>query len=244
MCSRRLDSGLVRTAFLALLGEMLAGADRIDEGFRAVDEGFAHAEKTLEGGISRSSIVFATAYCCAVPVIRPAQRKACGLLSRVLSSSRRSPSSCAPRRISPGCSFQTGGATTRAPCSRRSSRGSPKATRRKIRWPRAPCLPRDRPVTSSGTPPLLVERVLEEEYAFLHQAPDEDATDRRRRSSPEPPSVCSATLAGHSALCLSGGGVRSGSFGLGVSRGWRRPGCSTSSTICQRSPAAATLAAG
>jgi predicted ATPase len=45
-----IGSGLVRTAFLALLAEMLAGADRIDEGLQAVDEGFAHAEKTLEGG--------------------------------------------------------------------------------------------------------------------------------------------------------------------------------------------------
>ena len=45
-----IGSGLVRTAFLALLGEMLASAGRIDEGLRAVDEGFAHAEKTLEGG--------------------------------------------------------------------------------------------------------------------------------------------------------------------------------------------------
>ncbi len=45
-----IGSGLVRTAFLALLGEMLANADRIEEGLRAVDEGFAHAEKTLEGG--------------------------------------------------------------------------------------------------------------------------------------------------------------------------------------------------
>ena len=45
-----IGSGLVRTAFLALLGEMLAGAGRMDEGLRAVDEGFAHAETTLEGG--------------------------------------------------------------------------------------------------------------------------------------------------------------------------------------------------
>jgi hypothetical protein len=45
-----IGSGLVRTAFLALLAEMLAGAGRVDEGLRAVDEGFAHAEKTLEGG--------------------------------------------------------------------------------------------------------------------------------------------------------------------------------------------------
>ena len=45
-----IGSGLVRTAFLALLAEMLAGADRIDEGLLAIDEGFAHAETTLEGG--------------------------------------------------------------------------------------------------------------------------------------------------------------------------------------------------
>ncbi len=45
-----IGSGLVRTAFLALLAEMLAGAGRIDEGLQAVDEGFAHAERTLEGG--------------------------------------------------------------------------------------------------------------------------------------------------------------------------------------------------
>jgi predicted ATPase len=45
-----IGSGLVRTAFLALLAEMLAVAGRLDEGFRAVDEGFVHAETTLEGG--------------------------------------------------------------------------------------------------------------------------------------------------------------------------------------------------
>jgi predicted ATPase len=45
-----IGSGLVRTAFLALLAEMLLSAGRIDEGLHAVAEGFAHAEKTLEGG--------------------------------------------------------------------------------------------------------------------------------------------------------------------------------------------------
>jgi predicted ATPase len=45
-----IGSGLVRTAFLALLAEMLAGAGRIEDGLRAVDEGFAHAEASLEGG--------------------------------------------------------------------------------------------------------------------------------------------------------------------------------------------------
>jgi tetratricopeptide (TPR) repeat protein len=45
-----IGSGLVRTAFLALLAEALLAAGRIDEGLQAVDEGFAHAERTLEGG--------------------------------------------------------------------------------------------------------------------------------------------------------------------------------------------------
>ena len=42
-------------------------------------------------------------------------------------------------------------------------------------------------MTSSGTPPLLVERVLEEEYAFLHGRPTKGHQHRRRRSS-QPPS--------------------------------------------------------
>lgn len=45
-----IGSGLVRTAFLALLAEALGAAGRIEEGLRAVDEGFEHAERTLEGG--------------------------------------------------------------------------------------------------------------------------------------------------------------------------------------------------
>ncbi len=45
-----IGAGLVRTAFLALLAQMLASAGRIDDGLRAVEEGFAHAEATLEGG--------------------------------------------------------------------------------------------------------------------------------------------------------------------------------------------------
>jgi predicted ATPase len=45
-----IGSGLVRTAFLALLAEMLLEAGRVEEGLRAVDDGFAHGEQTLEGG--------------------------------------------------------------------------------------------------------------------------------------------------------------------------------------------------
>ena len=45
-----ISAGLVRPAFLALLGDALCRADRGEEGLRAVDEGLAHAERTGEGG--------------------------------------------------------------------------------------------------------------------------------------------------------------------------------------------------
>ncbi len=45
-----IGSGLVRTAFLALLADPLCRAGRIDEGLRAIDEGFAHADRMGEGG--------------------------------------------------------------------------------------------------------------------------------------------------------------------------------------------------
>ncbi|MEP7306124.1 MAG: protein kinase [Acidobacteriota bacterium] len=45
-----IGSGLVRTAFLALLADMLRKVQRVDEGLMAVEEGFAHADRTAEGG--------------------------------------------------------------------------------------------------------------------------------------------------------------------------------------------------
>ena len=45
-----IGSGLVRSAFLGVLGDLLRFAGRIAEGLEAVAEGFAHAERTLEGG--------------------------------------------------------------------------------------------------------------------------------------------------------------------------------------------------
>jgi predicted ATPase len=45
-----IGSGLVRSAFLGVLGDLLRLAGRIDEGLAAVAEGFEHAERTLEGG--------------------------------------------------------------------------------------------------------------------------------------------------------------------------------------------------
>jgi tetratricopeptide (TPR) repeat protein len=45
-----IGSGLVRSAFLGVLGDLLRFAGRIPEGLEAVAQGFAHAERTLEGG--------------------------------------------------------------------------------------------------------------------------------------------------------------------------------------------------
>src|SRR5262249_54764898 len=45
-----IGSGLVRSAFLGVLGDLLRFAGRIDDGLAAVADGFAHAERTLEGG--------------------------------------------------------------------------------------------------------------------------------------------------------------------------------------------------
>jgi hypothetical protein len=45
-----MSSGLVRSAFLGVLGDLLRMAGRVDEGLEAVAAGFDHAEKTLEGG--------------------------------------------------------------------------------------------------------------------------------------------------------------------------------------------------
>ena len=45
-----LRSGLVRTMFLSLLAEALERAGLVDEGHAVVDEGFAHADNTLEHG--------------------------------------------------------------------------------------------------------------------------------------------------------------------------------------------------
>jgi predicted ATPase len=45
-----ISAGLVRPAFLALLADSLRREGRVEEGLRAIDEGFAHAERTFEGG--------------------------------------------------------------------------------------------------------------------------------------------------------------------------------------------------
>jgi predicted ATPase len=45
-----IGAGLVRSAFLAVLADLLRYAGRMEEGLTAVDEGFAHAESAGEGG--------------------------------------------------------------------------------------------------------------------------------------------------------------------------------------------------
>jgi serine/threonine protein kinase/predicted ATPase len=45
-----LGSGLVRTMFLSLLADAACRAGEVEQGLTAVAEGFAHAERTLEGG--------------------------------------------------------------------------------------------------------------------------------------------------------------------------------------------------
>ena len=76
--------------------------------------------------------------------------------------------------------------------------------------------------------------MLEDEYAFLHASgePRQQAGpfDRLRAGSTQPATLTPEEIlrrhgqAGHAALCLSGGGVRSGSFGLGVLEGLARAG--------------------
>jgi predicted ATPase len=45
-----IGAGLVRSAFLAVLADLLRFAGRVEEGLRVVDEGFAYAERVGEGG--------------------------------------------------------------------------------------------------------------------------------------------------------------------------------------------------
>jgi tetratricopeptide (TPR) repeat protein len=47
---KAISAGLVRSAFLALLADCLRSVERFDDGMRAIDEGFSHAEQTAEGG--------------------------------------------------------------------------------------------------------------------------------------------------------------------------------------------------
>lgn len=47
---KAISAGLVRSAFLALLADALRQSGHTEEGLQAIEEGFAHAEQTTEGG--------------------------------------------------------------------------------------------------------------------------------------------------------------------------------------------------
>ena len=176
-----IGSGLVRTAFLALLGEMLASADRIDEGLRAVDEGFAHAEKTLEGG-----------YLAELHRVRGELLRRAGDDAAAEESLRRAIDRAIAQQAK---SFELRAATDLAnllmAAGRRERRARGARARLRVvhrrahhEGPRrrANDPGRDRIVTESGTPPLLIEQVLDEEYAFLHAPPDAPASPRGGRA--------------------------------------------------------------
>ena len=67
---------------------------------------------------------------------------------------------------------------------------------------------------ASGARPLSFDQVLADEYQLLHPRTPVSAADARVRHE----------QAGHTALCLSGGGIRSASFGLGVLQGLAEAG--------------------
>jgi hypothetical protein len=70
---------------------------------------------------------------------------------------------------------------------------------------------------STETKPLLLHEVLEEEFATLHGAPSSESQNTTNDRLAE---IYQRTHAQRqAALCLSGGGIRSASFGLGVLQG-------------------------
>jgi hypothetical protein len=81
---------------------------------------------------------------------------------------------------------------------------------------------------AAGDAPLSFERILEDEYRFLHGTPPGPAIHAEPASGgagSRPADVHTAhARAGHSALCLSGGGIRSASFNLGVLQGLAQAG--------------------
>ena len=70
---------------------------------------------------------------------------------------------------------------------------------------------------STETKPLLLHEVLEEEFATLHGAPSSESQNTTNDPLAEIYQCIDAQK--HAALCLSGGGIRSASFGLGVLQG-------------------------
>src|SRR5262249_43460599 len=85
--------------------------------------------------------------------------------------------------------------------------------------------------SSSGTgavSPLSLEEVLDDEYRLLHGVSAADSQSASSTDASRADRLAAAlrahATAGHAALCLSGGGVRSASFNLGVLQGLAQAG--------------------
>ena len=78
--------------------------------------------------------------------------------------------------------------------------------------------------TASLTNPLTADRAIDDEYRYLHGNSDSGSAPAPSGSTGIPDILRRHERAAHAALCLSGGGVRSASFALGVLQGFARAG--------------------
>ncbi len=219
-----IGSGLVRTAFLrAPRRDARRAPDASTKASQAVDEGFAHAERTLEGGYLAELHRMRGELLAPAGDARRRRRQPAPRDRPRRSSSRRSPSSCGPPPAWRSCCWPRG---RRERGARRPRTGLRLVHRgahheRPRRRPRHTCRDRTRDDSRHALAPGRTSargrvRVPARRTRSNRRAPEAAAARRgaqratRRRS--------------HSALCLSGGGVRSGSFGLGVLQGLARAG--------------------
>ena len=78
--------------------------------------------------------------------------------------------------------------------------------------------------SASDDPPLALHQILDDEYRCLHGGTAADGPASSDVITPESAVLRRHQQAEHTALCLSGGGVRSASFSLGVLQGLARAG--------------------
>ncbi len=124
-----MNAGLVRPTFLALLGEALWRAGRIDEGLEAVAEGLAHAERTFQGGyVAELHRVQGQLF--ASPAIRPPRKMRCARRSNTRGGQQAKSFELRAADALAGLLQASGRDAKPAPRSRRCTNGSPKATTR------------------------------------------------------------------------------------------------------------------
>ena len=135
-----LRSGLTRTMFLSLLADALLRDGRADEGLAVVDEGFAHAERTIERGflaelhrVRGELLLLDGQEAAAEASLRQA-------LDVARQQQARGRSSCARRPRSRGCCWRPDASPARAPSSNPSTAGSPKAGTPPISSPPGPAV--------------------------------------------------------------------------------------------------------